>query len=113
MAKKTKSRLIFAICLLVYAVLFLAATAVGLNFLWDYMASYELSRPHHAVDSYMQQLTADYICNKSDDLIAKVDASVQSKEDCRKVITDSLSGKFTCVKNLGESTDQETVYLIR
>ena len=113
MAKKTKSRLIFTICLLLYAMLFLAATAVGLNHLWDYMASYELSRPHHAVDSYMQQLTADYICRKSDDLIAKADASVQSEEDCRKVITESLSGKFTCVKNLGESTDEKTVYLIR
>ena len=113
MAKKTKSRLIFAICLLVYTVLFLAATAVGLKYLWDYMASYELSRPKHAVDGYMQQLTADYICGKSAELIAKTDASVQSEEDCRRVITEALSGKFTCVKNLGESTDEKTVYLIR
>lgn len=113
MTKRKRSRLIFTICLLVYAVLFLIGTAVGLSYLWDYMEAYERSRPVHTVDDYMEKLTADYICDKSTTLITMVDSSVQSKEDCRKVITEALSDKFSCVKNLGESTKEETVYLIR
>ena len=113
MPKRTRSRLIFTVCLLVYAVLFLIGTAIGLRYLWDYMDAYELSRPVHAVDAYMDKLNADYICERSTDLIDMVDSSVQSEEDCRKVITESLNGKFSCVKNLGESTKDKTVYLIR
>lgn len=113
MTKRKRSRLIFTVCLLVYVVLFLIGTAVGIDYLWDYMEAYELSRPVHAVNDYMDKLTADYICDKSADLINMADASVQSEEDCRRVITESLSEKLTCVKNLGESTEEETVYLIR
>ena len=113
MNKRRKSRLIFTLCLLLYSVLFLIGTAIGLGHLWDYMEAYELSRPFHAVDSYMEKLDADYICDRSSDLIAMVDSTVQSPDDCRKVIREALKDKFTCVKNLGESTDDKTVYLIR
>ena len=113
MTKRRKSSLIFTICILLYAILFLVGLAFGLDWLWSYMASYEASRPNHTVDSYMENLTPDYICDRSADLIAKADASVQSAEQCRQVIKEALSGKFTHVKNLGESTDNKTVYLIR
>lgn len=113
MTKRKRSRLIFTVCLLVYAVLFLIGTAIGLGYLWDYMEAYERSRPVHAVDAYMDKLTADYICDKVTGLIAMTDSTVQSEENCRHVITEALSDKFTCVKNLGESTEEKTVYLIR
>lgn len=113
MTKRRRGWLIFTICLLLYAIVFLVALGFGLDWLWGYMASYEASRPNHTVESYMENLTPAYICDKSADLIAKADSSVQSPEQCRQVITEALSGKFTHIKNLGESTDDKTVYLIR
>lgn len=113
MAKRRKSNLIFTICILLYAIIFLVGLAFGLDWLWGYMTSYEASRSNHTVERYMAQLTPDYICDKSADLIAKADASVQSEADCRRVLTEALDGKFTHVKNLGESTEEKTAYLIR
>lgn len=113
MTKRRRGWLIFTICLLLYAIVFLVALGFGLDWLWGYMASYEASRPNHTVENYMEQLTPAYIYDKSTDLIAKADSSVQSPEQCRQVIMEALSSKFTHVKNLGESTDEKTVYLIR
>jgi hypothetical protein len=61
----------------------------------------------------MDKLNADYICDRSSDLIAMADSTIQSPDDCRNVIREALKDKFTCVKNLSESTDDKTVYLIR
>jgi len=113
MTKRKKSRLIFTICLMAYTVIFLVAATYGLRFLWDYMDAYERTRPNHTVDSYMQSLTADYICDRSADLLAKVDSSVQTPEQGRQVIKQALTGEFSCVKNLAESNSEQTVYLIR
>lgn len=113
MSKHRKHNLIFAICLMVYAVAFLIATAFGLDFLWGYMDAYERSRPNHAVDSYMDSLTAEYICDRAAEVFTKVDPLLQTEAECRQVMTDALSGKLTCVKNLGESTEDKTVYLVR
>lgn len=113
MAKRRKHNLIFTVSILLYAVLFLIGLAFGLDWLWSYMEAYEASRPDHTLEAYMERLTPAYICNKSADLIARTDTSVQSAEQCRQVIAEAVSGKFTHVKNLSESTDDKKVYLIR
>lgn len=110
MAKRKRSNLIFTVCLLAYAVIFLIFTAIGLQHLWDYMEAYERSRPKHCIDSYMEQLTPEYICDRSSDLFSQVDASLQTEADCRRVIAEFLSGGVSCVKNLSASSDDMLVY---
>ena len=74
MTKRRRGWLIFTICLLLYAIVFLVALGFGLDWLWGYMVSYEASRPNHAVENYMKNLTPAYICDQSADLIAKADS---------------------------------------
>lgn len=108
-----KRRWIFPIALMVYALVFLVAMAFGLDFLWDYMEAYEQSRPHVALNAYVQKLTAEYVADASGELIAKIDHNVQTEESCRQAIVDALSGKFTCAKKSAESDENHHVYAIR
>ncbi len=113
MARKKRGWLIFTIALLVYALLFLAATAFGLDFLADFLEDYEQSRPHIALNAYMDSLTADYVADRCGDLLGQIDHDLQSEEHCRQVLIESLSGKFTYAKKSGESTQTRHVYAIR
>lgn len=111
--EKKKRHWIFPIALLIYAVLFLGATAYGLDQLWNYMDAYEQSRPHIALDAYMEKLSPDYVCDASSDLIAQIDHHIQSKENCRQIIREALSGGFTYAKKTGECTENRQVYVLR
>lgn len=114
MAKNTKNRRwIFPIILLAYALVFLVGTAIGLDYLWDYMDAYERTRPHTALNAYMEKLTPEYIADNCDELIAKIDPNIQSEEACRKMIIASLTEKITCAKKTTDSTEDHHVYVIR
>ena len=114
MADKTKKKghgfLIFTI---LYAVLFLAGTYVGLRYLWDFMDAFEASRPENTINAYMEQVTPDYICDSSAELIASVDHHIQSEEECREVIKAAVSGKITYAKKTSECTEDKMVYVLR
>lgn len=114
MAKKTKKRSYgFLIFTVVYALLFLAGTYVGLQYLWDFMDAFEASRPENTINAYMERVTPDYICDGSADLIASIDHHIQSEEECREVIKQAVSGKITYAKKTSECTDEKMVYVLR
>ena len=70
MAKTVKKRRwIFPVALVLYAIVFLGAAAFGLRWFWDYIDAYEQSRPHIALDAYMEELTAEYVADRCGDLI--------------------------------------------
>ena len=110
---KKRSRLGFPIAMLVYALVVLIVAAVGLDHLWSFLDNYEQSRPHVALDAYMAQLDKEYVADRSEDLIDSIDHSVQTEEQCRQVILDALSDKFTCAKKSKESTEDTYVYALR
>lgn len=112
-SRKRKSRLLFPIALLTYALLFLAATAAGMHYLWDYLDAFERSRPQTTLDSYMAQLNKDYVADRCGQLMATIDPNVQSPEQCREVILASLDGRFTCAKKAKESDENTHVYALR
>lgn len=108
-----KRKWIFPVGLLIYALVFLIALAVGLGWLWDYMADFERSRPHTALNAYMQTLNGEYVADRSDDLIGQIDHNVQTEAQCRQVLTDALTGDFSWAKKSRESDDTRHVYAIR
>ncbi len=114
MAKREKKRRrwIFPLILVLYAGLFLGATAYGLDWFWDYMDAYEQSRPHIALNAYEEKLTAEYVANDCGALVDQIDHHVQSEESCRQVLLDALSGELTCAKKTRESTEDKHVYAV-
>ena len=102
----------FAIGMLIYAVVFLLITAVGLTYFWDYMEAYEESRPKTAVNAYMQDLTEEHVCDLSQELIAQIDKNIQIEEQSRAYIMNAIDG-ITCAKKSRESTLTRQVYVLR
>lgn len=116
MAKKKKKHygwVILLLCMILYAMVFLAVAAYGLEYLWDIMQAYEDSRPHIAIDSYMARLDADYVCDRSGGLIEQVDHSIQSEEESRQVIRDFLKDGFSYAKKSAQCTDTRQVFVLR
>ena len=103
----------FAIFMILYAVVVLAAAAWGLSQFWNYMEAYEGSRIKNTIDAYMEQVSPQYVCDRSGDLIGSIDHNLQSEEACRQVILDFLSGGITYARKSAECTDTRTVYVLR
>lgn len=103
----------FPIFMILYAVAVLGAAAWGLNKFWDYLEAYEGSRIKNTIDAYMEEVTAQYVCDRSGDLIGTIDHNLQSEEACRQVILDFLSGGITYARKSADCTDTRTVYVLR
>ena len=108
-----KRKWVFPLGLLIYGLVFLIGIAVGMHYLWQYMEDYEQSRPHTALNAYMQGLTAEHVADNSGELIGKIDHSLQSEQACRQVILGELTDAFSCAKKSKESNDRHHVYAIR
>lgn len=112
---KTKRRIKHPLMLgmVIYAVAFLAAAAAGLGIFWNFIGAYEASRPENTIDAYVSQLRAEDIAEASSELVAMVNHELQTEEECRQAILDSISGDITYAKKTSESTDSEMVYALR
>lgn len=99
--------------MIIYAVIFLILVGVGLNYFWKFIEAYEASRPLNTIDDYMAKLTEEHICDTQADLIAQIDHNIQSEEACRQLIRDAIAGGITYAKKPSESTDTQTVYVLR
>lgn len=114
MAKKTKRfKHGFLLGMVIYAVLFLALTFVGLRYFWDFIAAFEESRPENTINAYMNQLTVDHICDSQTDLLKLAENELVSEETCRQLMRDALSNEITYAKKTSESTETKIVYVLR
>ena len=108
--KKQPSKLLLG--MLIYAAIFLALTAGGLVWFWNFINAYELSRPQTTMDAYLAQLEFDTMYESAKPLADKVDRNLQSEEQCRQYMKDALSGGITYAKKLTECTEDKTVYML-
>ena len=115
MVKKRK-KLPYAIKVLVavvlYACVFAVAVFWGLSKFWDWAVAYENSRPQNTIDAYMDQLTVTHIQDSASALIATIDHNIQSEEQCKQKIADTLQGGIVYARKLSECTDTQQVYML-
>ena len=111
MVKKNKSKR-FPLALGIYALVFLLLVAVGLWFFWDFIDTYEHTRLQVTTQQYLEQLTAEHICDASESLIDQIDHNIQTVDQCRKTIMDALQSPFTLAKRPKESNDTTQVYSV-
>lgn len=103
----------FFLGMAIYGLIFLGGAKYGLDYFWDYLEAYENARPHYAIDAYMDELSPEYICDRSEALIAQVDSNIQSQAQCRAVITEAINGPITFAKKSAECTETKMVYILR
>lgn len=113
MKPKKRKKWGFPIFMIVYALVILGAAYWGLGKFWDYMDAYENSRIKNTIEAYMEEMSPQYVCDRSGDLIGSIDHRLQSEEECKQVILDFLSGGISYARKTAECTDQRTVYVLR
>lgn len=104
---------LFIFIMFLYASAFLGATVYGLKYLWNYLDSYENSRPKNTVSAYMDNLTDAHIIDMGIGVMDQIDSNLQSEEECRAIIQEALSGGVTYAKKSKECTDTRQVYVLR
>jgi len=103
----------FLLAMALYAVCFGILAWFGLRFFWQFIEAYEASRPKHAIEAYMEQLSPEHMCAASDDLYATVDPKLQTREQFDQVICDALEGSFSYAKKSSKSTEERQVFAVR
>lgn len=113
MSNKTQNRPSrLALGMAVYAVIFLVLLAVGLNWFWDYMDAYERSRPLTAMNAFMATLDQSKIPDQAVDIYEKVDHELQTWEECRAYVAETLKGEITYARNVKKCTEEKSVYTL-
>lgn len=112
---KTKKTWRFPLALAIYALVFLAATAIGLKFLWDYMADYEATRPATTLKQYVANFSPDnpYIPRKALSNLPDIDPRLQSQKACLGVLQNAVNEGVTYGKNVSKSDETKHTYTLR
>lgn len=108
-----KKKHAFAKGMVIYALVFLALTAAGLAMFWDFIDSYEQSRPKNTMDQYISRLTVEDMVAYSGDWLQQIDSNLQSDQDYTQVMGDSLTGKLTYARKSSVCTETSQTYVLR
>ena len=111
--RESGKKLTFQRFLLLYGAIFLGVALLGLALFWGYMDAYEDSRTKSIIESYIEDLTPQYVYDRSGDVLYRIDPKLQSAEDRDKALLDFLDGNITYAKKSSESTDSRIVYMLR
>lgn len=103
----------FAVFMVIYAVLGLAGSFLGLKWFWGFMEGYEASRPHVAIDAYMQKLSRDRIVESCSGVLENVDMNIQSEEECLGYLYDCVRGDFSYARKASACTETSQTYVLR
>lgn len=107
---KTKVKRPLLLGMVIYALVFLVAAAVGLRIFWDFIGAFEASRPENTIEEYVSQMRVEDIAELA---APAMEQELQSADACRQVIMNALSGEITYARKTSESTDTKVVYALR
>lgn len=113
MAKKAGKTPRFVKGMIVYAVVFLLLTGVGLYFFWQFIDAYEQSRSKTAVDAFVSGLTEEQLRKGSEAFLGTLNGELQTEEEAFALIQQSMTGELTYAKLGRESSVSQQVYVLR
>lgn len=113
MAKTKKKGNKFAIFMVVYAVLGLIGISLGLKWLWGFISAYEASRPHIAIEAYMESLTPESMVEQGGGVLEQVDENLQDPDACRAHLLEAVSGPITYARKASACTEDKQVYVLK
>lgn len=102
---------IYTFFLVLYGLLIIVAACYGLLMVWTYAEEYEYTRPHHALDSYMEMINRDRWDDAMAEAVAAMPHETQSDEEIKAFIQDKLSSGITAVRKGGGA--DTSVYSLR
>lgn len=113
MAKARRKRMSgFAKGMILYVLLFVLIAALGLSFFYKLIENYEYTRPNRVMERFVANLSDGQIETMSAGFLAKLDPEVSDMDSVRSFIADKARNA-SFAKNLTESTDTKTVYVLK
>lgn len=107
----TRKKHPLALGMLIYAMVFILLTEVGLHFLWQFLEAYEASRPKHVADAYLSQLTPERVLDGDPELAEAMDPNIQGREEALDFISDFLRQDLTVRRQGGQ--ENTALYSVR
>ena len=114
MAKKRKrwGRLLYTLFLLLWCVLLCCGAWYSLEKVWIYAEEYELSRPTHTMDAYIEELSRNLWDEGIADTVKAMPHEVQSDEEVAAHVRDMLSNGVSYLRK-GGGGEGHAVYALR
>lgn len=114
MAKKRKrGALIYAACLLIYALILIALAAYGLKIVWRYATEYENSRPLNVIEAYVDELNENLWDESIAQTIANMPHEAQTDEECAVQVKEMLKDGVTYVRKSGSADGSRIKYSLK
>ncbi len=102
---------IYTFFLVLYGLAIIAAACYGLLMVWTYAEEYEYTRPHHALDAYLEQINRDHWSDGMAEAVAAMPHETQTDEEIKAFIQDKLSAGITAVRKGGSA--ESSIYSLR
>ena len=102
---------IYTFFLVLYGLAIIAAACYGLLMVWTYAEEYEYTRPHHALDSYLEKINRDRWSDGMAEAVAAMPHETQTDEEIKAFIQDKLSAGITAVRKGGNA--ESSIYSLR
>ena len=100
-AKRKRGARIYTFFLILFALLLIAAACYGLLMVWTYAEEYENSRPHHALDEYLEKLNRDRWSDGIEQAVAAMPHETQTDEEIKAFVQNGLAEGVTAVRKGG------------
>ena len=111
--KKRKSgmrgKIIYTLVLLLFAALLTVTAITWLSRVQDYAEQYELSRPTHTLDSYLENVNRELWSDGIAQAVAGIEHEAQTDEEIKAFIQNKLSSGITAVRKAGAAADASTI----
>ncbi len=89
--KRRRGKLLYALCLCVWALLLTALAARGLDAVWEYAREYEYSRPGRTMDEYTAELSRSLWDKDIEETVKAMPHEMQSDEEVAEHVRRMLS----------------------
>ena len=96
--------------LIIYVLIFMILTVIGLIVFYDYLEAYELAQPYNTVDPYLDDLKATGVPVGGLDTITGINRSVNSDEDILRAAKEVFPHAELSL-SIADSNSKEKVYL--
>lgn len=110
--KQQRGRLLYTLSLCAWALLLIALTAYGLDRVRIYAEEYELSRPGHTMDAYVEALGRDLWDEGIEDSIKSMPHEMQSDEEVAERVREMLSGGISYMRAGGAGEGRASYSLL-
>ena len=105
----TRGKIIYTLLLLLFAALLALTAITWLSRVRDYAEQYELSRPTHTLDAYLEALNRERWSDGIAKAVDGIEHEAQSDEEIKAFIQGKLSSGITAVRKAGAAADASTI----